>query len=123
MAALLAAGALTGCVKYHPRPLDPPRSEQQFRARTLTDPGLRSFLQRTDWPPARLGMNDLAAVALYFNADLDVGRAQLRTAQAAVLTAKARPNPSLSAGAGWANSPEAPLVFHLDPAFTAETTG
>ena len=68
-------------------------------------------------------MNDLAAVALYFNADLDVGRAQLRTAQAAVLTAKARPNPSLSAGAGWSNSPESPLVFHFDPAFTVETAG
>jgi outer membrane protein TolC len=68
-------------------------------------------------------MNDLAAVALYFNADLDVARAQLRTAQAAVLTAKARPNPSLSAGAGWSNSPESPLVFHFDPAFTVETAG
>ncbi len=68
-------------------------------------------------------MNDLAAVALYFNADLDVARAQFRTAQAAVLTAKARPNPSLSAGAGWSNSPESPLVFHFDPAFTVETAG
>jgi outer membrane protein TolC len=68
-------------------------------------------------------MNDLAAVALYFNADLDVARAQLRTAQAAVLTAKARPNPSLSAGAGWSNSPESPLVFHFDPAFKVETAG
>lgn len=119
----IAAVILTGCVKYHPRPLDPPRSEQQFRARTLTDPGLRTFLKRADWPPARLSLNDLAAVALYFNSDLDVARAQLRTAQAAVITARARPNPSLSVGGGWTNSPESPLVFHFDPAFTVETAG
>src|SRR5260370_31122208 len=92
----MAAVILTGCVKYHPRPLDPPRSEQQFRARTLTDPGLGTFLKRADWPPARLSLNDLAAVALYFNSDLHVTRAQLRTAQAAVITARARPNPSRS---------------------------
>jgi hypothetical protein len=47
------AAALTGCVKYHPRPLDPPRSEHQFRARTLADPGLVAFLKRADWPPAK----------------------------------------------------------------------
>jgi outer membrane protein TolC len=114
---------LTGCVRYHPHPLDPPRSAQQFRARTLTDPGLGTFLKRADWPPARLSLNDLAAVALYFNSDLDVARAQLRTAQAAVITARARPNPSLSVGGGWTNAPESPLVFHFDPAFTVETAG
>ncbi|MGH9645678.1 MAG: TolC family protein, partial [Bryobacteraceae bacterium] len=122
-ATAIVAALLTSCVKYHPRPLDPPRSEQLFRARTLSDPGLRAFLKKADWPPASLSLNDLAAVALYFNGDLDVARAQLRTARAAVITAQARPNPSLSAGAGWTNSPESPLVFHFDPAFTVETAG
>ena len=122
-ASVIVAALLTSCVKYHPRPLDPPRSEQQFRARALSDPGLRTFLKRANWPPANLNLNDLEAVAIYFNADLDMARAQLRTAQAAVITAKARPNPSLSAGAGWTNSPESPLVFHFDPAFTVETGG
>jgi cobalt-zinc-cadmium efflux system outer membrane protein len=122
-AALIGAVALTGCVKYHPRPLDPPRSEQQFRARTLVESGLRSFLKRADWPPAKFGLNDLSAVAFYFNSDLDVARAQLRTAQAAIVTAKARPNPSLSAGGGWESSPESPLAFHFDPTFTLETAG
>jgi outer membrane protein, heavy metal efflux system len=122
-AALIAAIALTGCVKYHARPLDPPRSEQLFRARSLEDPGLRAFLNRANWPPARLGLNDLAAVALYDNPDLDVARARLRTTRAALLTARARPNPSLSVGAGWASSPESHLVFHFDPALTLETAG
>lgn len=122
-AAFIGAVVLFGCVKYHPRPLDPPRSEQQFRARTLADAGLGSFLKRADWPPAKLGLNDLIAVAFYFNADLDLARAQFRTAQAGILSAKARPNPSLSVAAGWTNSPESPLVFHFDPAITLETAG
>lgn len=117
------AASLTSCVKYHPHPLDPPRSEQQFHARTLADPGLAAFLKRTDWPPARLGLNDLAAVALYFNSDLDIARAQLRTAQAAIITAKGRLNPSLSVGGGYENSPESPLLFSFDPSFTVTTAG
>ncbi|HEY3836993.1 MAG TPA: TolC family protein, partial [Bryobacteraceae bacterium] len=119
----MGAVALTGCVKYHPRPLDPTRSEQQFRARTLADSGLRSFLKRANWPPAKLGLNDLAAVAIYFNTDLDQARAQFRMAQAGIMTAKARPNPSLSAGGGWESSPESPLAFHFDPTFILETAG
>ena len=121
--AIAAAIVLTGCVKYYPKPLNPPRSEQQFRARTLTDPGLRVFLKRADWPPTKLGPNDLAAIALYFNPDLDVARAQVRSAEAAVVTAQGRPNPSVSFGGGWTNSPESLLVFHFDPAFTLETAG
>lgn len=123
IAVLCVLAALTGCVKYRPRPLDPPHSEQQFRERTLSSPGLRDFLQRTDWPPPKLGLSDLTAVAFYFNSDLDIARARLRTAQAAIETARARPNPTLSTGGGWTNSPESNLVFHFDPAFTVETAG
>src|SRR5579859_6042295 len=115
---LLVAAFLNSCVKYHPQPLDPPHSEQKFRARDLTDPGLRSFLKRDDWPPAQVGLNDLGAIALYYNSDLDLARAKFRTAQAAVITAKARPNPSLSVGGGYESSPESPLLFNFDPAFT-----
>jgi cobalt-zinc-cadmium efflux system outer membrane protein len=123
IATAIIASTLTGCVKYRPRPLDPPRSEQLFRTRSLADPGLLAFLHKTDWPPEKLGLRDLEAVALYYQPELDVARAQLRTAQAAVVTAKARPNPSLSTGGGWTNSPESALVFHFDPAFTVETAG
>ena len=119
----ILAASLAGCVKYHPQPLDPPHSEQLFRARTLNDPGLVAFLKRTDWPPARLGLNDLSAVALYFNSDLDLARAQLRTAQAAIMTAEGRPNPSLSVGGGYESSPESPLLFSFSPAFTLITAG
>lgn len=123
LAVAIVAAALTGCVKYHPHPLDPPLSEQQYRARTLADPGLRSFLKRADWPPQKLTLDDLAAVAIYFNPDLDLARAQMRTAQAAILTAKGRPNPPLSSGGGWTNAPESSLAFHFDTTITLETAG
>lgn len=124
-AAALVVASLpgSGCIRYRAHPLDPVRSEQQYRARALTDPGLRAFLKRAGWPPAKLGFGDLAAVALYFNPDVDVARAQLRTARAAVITAKARPNPSLAVGGGYENSPESPLLFSFDPAFTVITAG
>jgi cobalt-zinc-cadmium efflux system outer membrane protein len=120
---LTAAISLTGCIKYHALPLDPIVSEQQFRARSLTDPGLREFVKRHDWPPARLSLNDLEAVALYYNLDLDVARAQLRTAQAAIITASARPNPSLSLGGGYETDPESNVLFSFLPTFTVVTAG
>ena len=79
LAASLAAIVLPACVKYRPHPLDPPASEREFRARSLTDDGLRAFLKRPDWPPAKLGLDDLTAAAYYFNGELEVARAQLRT--------------------------------------------
>ncbi len=123
LAVAVAAAALTGCVKYHARPLDAVRTEQEFRARSVRDPGLAAYLKRADWPPAKLGLDDLAAAAIYFNPEMALARAQFRTAQAAILTAKGRPNPSIASGGGWTNSPESPLAFHLDPTITLETAG
>ncbi len=115
--------ALTSCVRYQPQPLDPPHAEQQFRSRSLTDPGLVAFLKRTNWPPEKLQLGDLEAVALYYSPDLDVARAHLRTAQAAIVTASTRPNPSLSIGGGYTNAPESPLVFYFTPSILMETGG
>lgn len=113
----------SGCVRYQPRALDPPRSEQQFRDRSLSDPGLVAFLKRPDWPPPKLQLRDIYGIALYYNPELDVARAHLRTAQAAIITANTRPNPTISIGGGWTNAPESPVVFHFDPAMTIETGG
>jgi len=114
---------LTNCVRYQPHPLDPPHSEQQFRTRSLSDPGLIAFLKRADWPPAKLQLRDLYAVALYYSPELDVARAHLRTAQAGIITANTRPNPSLAIGGGYTNAPESPLVFYFTPSVILETGG
>lgn len=121
--ACLASSLLSGCVRYQPHPLDPPHSEQQFRTRTLTDPGLQAFLHRPDFPPPRLQLRDLWAVALYFSPELDIARAHLRTVQAAIVTANTRPNPSLAIGGGYTNAPESPVVFFFNPSLIFETGG
>jgi cobalt-zinc-cadmium efflux system outer membrane protein len=123
MMTVVLMATLGGCARYTPQPLNPPQVERQFRARSIHDPGLAAFLKRPHWPPAKLGLDDVVAVALYFSPDLDVARAQWRTAEAAVLTAKGRPNPSVSVGGGYTNAPESPLVFHFDPALTLVTAG
>jgi cobalt-zinc-cadmium efflux system outer membrane protein len=122
-ATVLLAASLAGCAKYHAHPLEPVASEEQFRARSLNDPGLRAFLNRANWPPDKLALNDLEAVAVYFSPDLDVARAQLRTAQAAIITAGAPPNPGLSTGGGYETDPESHLLFNFFPSFTVVTAG
>lgn len=118
---LWAAASLSGCAHYAAHPIDAAASEQRFRARSIDDPGLKAFVNRPNWPPARLTLNDLYAIALYFNPELDVARAKLNTARAALVTAGARPNPSISLSGGWTNAPESPLVLDFFPAFTIET--
>jgi outer membrane protein TolC len=113
--------SLSGCAHYAAHPIDAAASEQRFRARSLDDPGLRAFVNRPNWPPAKLALNDLYAIALYFDPELDIARARLNTARAAVIAAGGRPNPSLSLSGGWTNAPESPFVFDFFPALTIET--
>lgn len=48
------------------------------------------------WPPRSWDFGQLILAADYYNADLAVARAKLQTAQAAVISAGARPNPTLA---------------------------
>lgn len=79
----------------------PPADRAGFRARTLTDPGLHAYLERTlpARPPAgspqSWDLSALTLVAFYYHPDLDQARALVRLAEAGVRTAGARPNPSL----------------------------
>uniref|UniRef100_UPI0038991B88 TolC family protein n=1 Tax=Methylobacillus arboreus TaxID=755170 RepID=UPI0038991B88 len=61
--------------------------------------------------------------ALYFHPDLDVARAQLSRAMAAIATAGQRPNPSGSLGAGRRTEPEVPEVYSLSFSIPIETAG
>src|SRR5262245_51430787 len=92
--------ALAGCIPYRAAPIDPVKSEAAFAARALDDPGLVAWA-RTElppdraFPPARWELRDLALAALWYHPELDVARAEARTARAGVTTASARPNPGL----------------------------
>lgn len=97
---LAAAG---GCAGPEPEPLDPARSEAEFRDRTLEDPGLRRFVESNPDakpPPFSPSSWDLAALTLaafYFHPELDVARVRLSQGQAGITTAQMWPNPVATA--------------------------
>jgi outer membrane protein TolC len=81
-------------------------------SRSLQDEGLRRFLVENLGPAAAApraewDFDSLAWVAFYFNPTLDVARAQWEAAHAAVTTAGARPNPTLSLVPGYNTNPDA----------------
>jgi outer membrane protein TolC len=98
--ALVVAGLLAGCAVFQPRPIEPAKVEAEFRGRSLQDPGLRAYLDRTRAAgrpaPGTLDLAELTLVAFYFHPDLDVARARVAVAEAGVLTAGGRPNPRVS---------------------------
>lgn len=100
-AALLALG-ITGCAHYTAKPLVPEQTANTLESRALSDPGLRAFVEKNlghtlaDWPLQTWNLDLLTLVAFYYSPELDVARARWDTANAAVVTAGMRPNPSLT---------------------------
>lgn len=99
---LLGAAAVAGCVHYQPQPLAPAQTAAQFDARRLHSPGLNDFLAQQlghppeKWPLEKWDLNSLTLAAFYFHPDLAVARLNWRAAEAGIVTAHARPNPSVS---------------------------
>jgi outer membrane protein TolC len=71
------------------------------------------------WPPKSWDLQTLSLAALYFNPALDSARARVAATEAALVTAGARPNPSLSIAPGIPT----PYLLTLDFAFPIETAG
>jgi len=96
---LVLGALLCSCAVYRARPLDPTETETRYRARTLSDPGLRAYIAATRpdrESSAEADLTDLTLVAFYFHPDLSVARARLAAAEAATVTAGALPNPTVS---------------------------
>ncbi len=122
---LVATLALAGCTRFQPKPLSPARTADQLENRTLTDPTLKSFLEKnlhhdlTPWPVESWDLELLTLAAFYYHPSLEVARADWRAATAGTETAAARPNPTVTATgvyepATGAFSPWIPgLVFDL----------
>ena len=123
----LAIVALNGCAvrRYQPAPISASESASRLDSRTLQDPDLREFLQKnlgyqpSPWPPQRWDLSTLTLAALYFSPEMEIERARTEAAEAAVVTAGARPNPSLSVHPGVPS----PYLFGLDLDFPIETAG
>lgn len=102
--ALLCALSVS-CARYHPRPITPEQSLEDFEGRRLNSPELASFLSSRDsttvWPPGEWNLHALTLAAFYFSPALDVARAQWAVAEGSIVTAGGRPNPTVSGGIGY----------------------
>ncbi len=118
---------LAGCAvqRYQPAPIVPSRTAAQFESRSLADTDLRTFEERnlghpvSPWPPKSWDLQKLSLAALYFNPALDVARARVATAEGAIVTASARPNPILDLAPGIPS----PYLLSLDFLLPIETAG
>jgi outer membrane protein TolC len=123
----LGTWMLTGCAarRYQSAPIVPTESLSRLESRNLSDPGLQAFVGDNighpvaPWPPQTWDLGTLSLAAFYFNPTLEAARARVAEAQAAIVTAGARPNPSLSIAPGVPS----PYLFNLDLAVPIETAG
>jgi cobalt-zinc-cadmium efflux system outer membrane protein len=118
---------LAGCAarRYQPVPIVPRETASVLESRNLYDPELQTFLEKnlghtaTPWPLRTWDLRTLSLSAWFFNPTMEAARARVAEAQAAVVTAGARPNPSLSIAPGIPS----PYLFNLDLAVPIETAG
>jgi cobalt-zinc-cadmium efflux system outer membrane protein len=96
---------LAGCAVYHPQPISPEETAAAFDTRSMTNEGLRSFLETNHVAAPSSGdawnLKALTLVAFYYQPTLAEARAQLLAAQGAQITAGQRPNPSVSVTPGF----------------------
>ncbi len=124
---LLGVLSLAGCAvrRYQAAPIVPAETASMFESRNLADPALQAYEEKnlghavSPWPPRTWEFRTLALAALYFNPTLEAARARVAEAEAATITAGARPNPSLSFAPGIPS----PYLFNLDLAVPIETAG
>ncbi len=126
--ACIALLLMAGCApvqRYRPAPLSPAETASSLEVRSLLDPGLQRFVERNlghefgAWPPKAWDLRLLTLAAFYFNPTLDAARARVAAAEAAIVTAGARPNPSISLTPGIPS----PYLLGFDFAVPVETAG
>ena len=127
IASLFGVFLLAGCAvqRYQPAPIVASATASRFEFRNLSDPGLQSFEEQnlghpaSPWPPKLWDLQTLSLAALYFNPALDSARARVAGTEAALVTAGAHPNPSLSIAPGVPS----PYLLTLDFAIPIEIAG
>lgn len=129
---LLALLLTAGCAKFQPQPISPAETAAAFESRTLDNPGLKDFLKKNlqleteSGQPHGWNFSMLTLVAFYYHPDLEVARARWKVVEAGVIKAGERPNPSLTASAGFISNPSggvSPWLFGLNPGIPIETAG
>ncbi len=128
---LCTLSGLAGCAfqKYRAAPISPPLTAAALEARTLADSGLRQFLAArsphlpSSWPLEQWDLPSLTLAAFYYSPALQIARARVTQAEAAIVSARARPNPNLSADGGGETAPESPWIAGFAGSLPLETAG
>src|SRR5215510_4585402 len=115
---LFLAIVLTGCAvqKYRPAPITATLSAESLRSRSLSGAGLHEFLSTRSqhavatWPLPEWNLSDLTLAAFYYNPALQTAQARVSQAEAAIVTASARPNPNLTSDLGGETDPKSPWI-------------
>jgi outer membrane protein, heavy metal efflux system len=98
------------CATYRPAPLEPAETAHQFGSRTLRGADLCQYLHANlnttlpACPPARWDLATLTLAAFFYSPDLEVAEAKLNVAEAAIITAGQRPNPTIGIGPAYTAS-------------------
>jgi len=129
--AVCLVAALTGCAvqKYHPAPISPAANAASLQSRTLQDEGLHSYFEKQlhltpgQWPLKQWSLPELTLAAFYYSPALEIARARVAEADAAVITAGAGPNPVLSGSVGGSTSAASPWVGSWGFPLPIETAG
>ena len=101
---------VSGCASYEPEPISPMESAAAFESRTLTDSRLQRFIalsldqSRASSRSVTWSLDRLTLAALYYHPDLALADARFARAEADVLSAHRRPNPSLNLSAAFGTS-------------------
>ncbi|MDE3163852.1 MAG: TolC family protein [Acidobacteriota bacterium] len=108
--------------------MSPPALAAALEARSLDDAGLRVWIKdaagyNPPWPLKTWDLDSLTLAAYYFNPQMDVARAQAESADAAIKTARMKPNPGVGADAGFETSPESPYLLGFNFSWPIETAG
>ena len=98
---MIAIAPLSGCSNRPPIPIEPAVIAADFQSRSLHDPRLLEFMSavapRQTMVTARAwDLTSLTLAALFYHADLQVSRAKVAQAEAAIITAGQIPNPELN---------------------------
>jgi outer membrane protein TolC len=125
------AGIVAGCASFKPEPISAADNAAALDSRSLDDARLKTFIaaiRQTGAPPASApdwDLGTLSLAALYFHPELDVARARLAGARAAVTTAGQIPNPVLSFSGTYAVLTDMPSPWTVGPIvnFLIETFG
>jgi len=129
--AIVVLGLVAGCARFHPQPLSPAETAAGLESRSLGNPELKAFLEKhlnrelNPWPAAKWDFEMLTLAAFYYQPSLDMARAVWAEAQAGVVTAGARPNPTVGFTPQYVFNPgvEPPWVATLNLDWPIETAG